>query len=265
MDAPQARGRDLRRDRRRGARGPRSGNWSVGDQARRKPVAAGPGGSGLAGRSGGRRVGVVAARRGVVRAVGVEQRGEQLDLAACDTELAHAAAVHRQAVGFAAGVDLEQLLGDRRSARASRSPRRSGIVRVVQRARAGERARRRTARRTAWGCSSSVTSGMSCGSSSSASGKHSITAVYMASICSGVPDVHAVLALEVDRPDSPGRGQLLDEGAVPHEEAGVDLETHPRGTCPRRWPNVGERGRISEAERVDVGDRPWRQAEQRRQ
>ena len=55
-----------------------------------------------------RRVGVEAARRDVVGPIRVKQRSEQLDLAAADVQLAHAAAVGHQAARLAGGVDVEQ-------------------------------------------------------------------------------------------------------------------------------------------------------------
>src|SRR5579859_6907785 len=51
---------------------------------------------------------VVAGRRYIVRSVGVEQGGEVLEMVAAGTELAKAAAVHRDVVGRAVVVDLEQ-------------------------------------------------------------------------------------------------------------------------------------------------------------
>src|SRR4051794_39361942 len=51
---------------------------------------------------------VVGRRRHVVRPVGVEERGEQLDLPARDADLAHPAAVHPDAVALTVLVDLEQ-------------------------------------------------------------------------------------------------------------------------------------------------------------
>src|SRR4051795_12602375 len=60
------------------------------------------------GQVGGRLGEVEGARRHVVRAVGVEDRREQLDLAAPDAVLAHPTAVHPDALCLAVRVELEQ-------------------------------------------------------------------------------------------------------------------------------------------------------------
>ena len=95
------------------------------------------------------------------------------------------------------------------------------------------------------GASGAATSGRSCGSSRIASGKVATTRSYIAAERSGVLDLHAVLALEVDDVDRAGGGEVLADGERPGRR-GVELEVDVGVVGEAAVDRVGRR-RVAEA------------------
>ena len=203
-----------------------------------------------------RLVDVVAARRGVVRPVRVEQRGEQLDLAAADAQLAHAAAVGDQAPLLGEGVDVEQRpqVADAARLDVERHRReRHGVDvgggvdrRVVGDAVRVRREQLRDLREVVRVLEQRVRE----------RGDH---ALVHGEQLRQLGHVEPVLALEVDDLDGLRRGDLGDQLRRPGRD-GVELEAQA-GVAVEPDAQRRERRRIAQAERVDEADRAGLAAE----
>ena len=181
----------------------------------------------------------------------MEDRGQQLDLAARDAVLAHPAAVHRDALGLAVRVEREQRAQAAGAARldvdgADRvHRRRREVVDRVDRRVVGDAAGVRGERPGDLGQVVRVLE--------ERVGEGRDDALVEGAERRGVLDLHPVLALEVDDVDGAGGGEVLADRERPGG-GGVELEVDVRVVGEAAVDRVGRR-RVAEAERVDEGER----------
>jgi hypothetical protein len=183
--------------------------------------------------------------------VGVKQRGEQLDLPAPHAQFAHASAVHRPLLACAARVHLEERAQAADPRRldvddARRQRRRADVLGFANRRVVGHPLELiaeppRDLGQVVRVLQIRVREG----------GEH---AVVQRAQRLRVLDLEAVVSLEVDRVDRPGRGDLAHELRCPRRFR-VELEAHPRGAGEPPAQRL-DRRLLAEPERVDEAHRP---------